>query len=997
MFGRKLDEMQSLSNDLIRRLLNCREGLPPSYRAKVIDEYGRKLRTSGYELEQTRRILLNGMKGYQTKSVRRMKEGGRIHRTAQESSKGRWKKKLIGKSTWFKGSKNDNGGRVDNMKGGAEVKRGATSTKQLKTRAVIFVEQSPGGELAKQVRVKMQEMEQMLGFKLRVVERTGRNLLTSFPQTRTWSGSKCGREECITCNQEGEELPECTRRSIVYESICTSCNPGATKKGELEEVMRGAPSLYVGESSRSIQERAGEHWGAARRGEDESHMVRHQRQVHQGAPPQFYIKVISSHRTALNRQVKEAIRIKKRGGAGGVLNSKSEFNRCYIPRMVVEEEEESSKKDRLAREQTEREEMVVALEQMDETWEQRKARERELAVKKRGRGTDMEIEGESKPKRRRRMKYPILGEDWGGEEAEEEHGNGEEQEHREVGEQLEGEERHQLCGRNPDRYISSTTLTPSRITDYFAPIKKRRMEFDSDEDWETWAVASSLTGGCEDAPSDQGNNDHASTSVGSMLEKSFEYGEGKEDDSQPMEDDWGDSSGTRDWFLDETEKYVGYSDLRKGSDRESGQSSTTQEAVLPEEEGVQSEVPDMTGPPPTLEVEGSMPAQMCRTTGQTEEGQSLLTKRPPEIPLSEGGVIDKEMTGRDNDITPLSLPGVVMMKYGGEDDNNQGMDDDISGIPAQLSNKQMVVTSVGQGGGNNNNYELGGGDGPSGMDDVFVKNAKYLGMTMTRGRGGDDDIQRQGVMDDIMTQQSLSNNSSSEPSIGQRGGREAVKNITEHISTVVAHVPLKMMSGGGGGMQDNNPCQEEHLADTQSEEVSHPGGQTTNVDIKKPRVLHQMTLTGKKTSTPVRKRTSIASAKMVGGGGQESGTPSRTRPKCSYTKEGVCTEHGEGAKKHEKPVIEMYRDKNGKERRRVKEKIIVYVCDTDLLGNKKLKQSTISFIKKQNDGEGGGDNNSNSGGDLEQNSGSFHTSKVGKSNGQTMKNMIDENVETGSE
>ena len=147
------------------------------------------------------------------------------------------------------------------------------------------MEQSPGGELAKQVRNKMLEMEPILGFRLRVVERTGRNLLTSFPQTRTWSGSKCGREDCITCNQEGEELPECTRRSVVYESICTTCNPRATKKGELEEVIKGAPSLYVGESSRSVQERAGEHWGAARRGEDESHMVRHQKQVHPGAPP----------------------------------------------------------------------------------------------------------------------------------------------------------------------------------------------------------------------------------------------------------------------------------------------------------------------------------------------------------------------------------------------------------------------------------------------------------------------------------------------------------------------------------------------------------------------------------------------------------------------------------------------------------------------------------------------------------------------------------------
>ena len=113
--------------------------------------------------------------------------------------------------------------------------------------------------------------------------------------------------------------------------------------------------------------------------------------------------------------------------------------------------------------------------------------------------------------------------------------------------------------------------------------------------------------------------------------------------------------------------------------------------------------------------------------------------------------------------------------------------------------------------------------------------------------------------------------------------------------------------------------------------------------------------------------------------------------RCTYTKEGICSEHGEGAKRHEKPVIETFIGKNGKERRRVKEKIVVYVCDTTLNGDKKLKQSTISFTRRQNDGEGGGDISSTTRGDLGENSGSFATSKVGKNSGPTMKNMIDEN------
>ena len=54
-------------------------------------------------------------------------------------------------------------------------------------------------------------------------------------------------------------------------------------------------------------------------------------------------KLVSSHKTALNRQVKEAVRIRRRGGENNILNSRAEFNRCHIPRLVVEEEDSTVK------------------------------------------------------------------------------------------------------------------------------------------------------------------------------------------------------------------------------------------------------------------------------------------------------------------------------------------------------------------------------------------------------------------------------------------------------------------------------------------------------------------------------------------------------------------------------------------------------------------------------------------------------------------------------
>ena len=44
--------------------------------------------------------------------------------------------------------------------------------------------------------------------------------------------------------------------------ICTKCNPEATKLGPLKAINKDVPSVYVGESARSVYERAGEHWNA---------------------------------------------------------------------------------------------------------------------------------------------------------------------------------------------------------------------------------------------------------------------------------------------------------------------------------------------------------------------------------------------------------------------------------------------------------------------------------------------------------------------------------------------------------------------------------------------------------------------------------------------------------------------------------------------------------------------------------------------------------------
>ena len=144
----------------------------------------------------------------------------------------------------------------------------------------------------------------------------------------------------------------------------------------------------VGESSRSVQERALEHWSAASKKDERSHMVKHQSMEHAEEPPQFIFKVISMHRTALNRQIKEAVRIRRRGGAASILNSKSEYNRCHIPRLVVEKEDEEVKKLRKELQNQDKEERSRQLEEEDNCWRAKKTRELEIQKVKRRRPSE---------------------------------------------------------------------------------------------------------------------------------------------------------------------------------------------------------------------------------------------------------------------------------------------------------------------------------------------------------------------------------------------------------------------------------------------------------------------------------------------------------------------------------------------------------------------------------------------------------------------------------
>ena len=96
--GARSTLQQTLSQEMIRRLLNCSEDLPDEQIQRITDNYAAKLHNSGYNIEQIRKIILSGVKGFGAKKTRCSKDGRRLRRTAQESQGARSKTKLIGTS-----------------------------------------------------------------------------------------------------------------------------------------------------------------------------------------------------------------------------------------------------------------------------------------------------------------------------------------------------------------------------------------------------------------------------------------------------------------------------------------------------------------------------------------------------------------------------------------------------------------------------------------------------------------------------------------------------------------------------------------------------------------------------------------------------------------------------------------------------------------------------------------------------------------------------------
>ena len=104
-------KVASLNQEMIRRMIKTSEDLEIGERVNVVDEYAQKLINSGFKLDQTRNILVGGLTGYERKlALSRDTNNPKwkpIHQPASTNAQDKRRTTLLGKSNWFKRSRED--------------------------------------------------------------------------------------------------------------------------------------------------------------------------------------------------------------------------------------------------------------------------------------------------------------------------------------------------------------------------------------------------------------------------------------------------------------------------------------------------------------------------------------------------------------------------------------------------------------------------------------------------------------------------------------------------------------------------------------------------------------------------------------------------------------------------------------------------------------------------------------------------------------------------
>ena len=117
----------------------------------------------------------------------------------------------------------------------------------------------------------------------------------------------------------------CRARNLTYQITCQNCQE------------KGIVKKYLGESHRAWSDRCSDHMQALKNGNQDYAIVKHQLNDHPDEEPNFKFLAVKSFKSAMQRQIYEAIMIDEAPNSS-LMNGKAEWGQNRVPRVKVQKE-----------------------------------------------------------------------------------------------------------------------------------------------------------------------------------------------------------------------------------------------------------------------------------------------------------------------------------------------------------------------------------------------------------------------------------------------------------------------------------------------------------------------------------------------------------------------------------------------------------------------------------------------------------------------------------
>ena len=201
----------------------------------------------------------------------------------------------------------------------------------MKFSTILQVPNSKNARLLNSLINKEDELARVTGYNVKLVEKSGMPLSRLFQ--RTSKRERCHWKDCVVClvpdRSEKQLRTNCRKSNVVYKGTCVTCEDEV----ECGKRDKEAVGIYVGESSRTLAERASEHARGLKYVKDDNFIVKHWA-LHHGDnenPPVIRFRVVDTFKDPLSRLLAESVWIESDSN----LNSKNEWRGEKITRITV--------------------------------------------------------------------------------------------------------------------------------------------------------------------------------------------------------------------------------------------------------------------------------------------------------------------------------------------------------------------------------------------------------------------------------------------------------------------------------------------------------------------------------------------------------------------------------------------------------------------------------------------------------------------------------------